>query len=336
MLRFTQFLKESDLQELDWNYGHPAGSTVKINEPGHPNHGKVGQVVRQMGHEHGVDVKSGSLSWHRTDKLQPVKEDLGAAAEKASTLSLVTGHVKEEGESPLASGHVNEDAGSIQTHNVAMKHGFVSQKVGDEQNTYRHPNGHFLSIDKNGEWSHHNSTKQPNGTFVATRVTKGFGSDKLSAHLTGVKESAIEMVRKYGSGAIGSPALDPDWKKTAGKIPDLYKGAIGPKDTSEGVASIGPNMPVRTGTPGRKDRKTLPYWMNDKPKEEKPILKTFDITKGDPLHVSRFSHLLNKEDISVDTARQVDPNEGKHSGRQAQKTRLTPHNPALQRDGWGS
>jgi len=61
-----------------WNgsYGHKIGGQVKINLPGHENHGKVGTIHRQQGVEYGVELPGNreKLHWHNAGDLQQVHE----------------------------------------------------------------------------------------------------------------------------------------------------------------------------------------------------------------------------------------------------------------------
>jgi len=75
MKSFKEYLAEVDFnmfQKTDFSYGHPKGSTVRINEPGHPNHGLEGRVLSQNGHSHGVEIGN-RVSWHNTKNLKQVK-----------------------------------------------------------------------------------------------------------------------------------------------------------------------------------------------------------------------------------------------------------------------
>lgn len=65
---FSDFIKEWDF-DPGKDTGHGQGQLVTINEPGHPNHGKRGRIVRHQGLESGVDVGSG-LSWHNRGNLK--------------------------------------------------------------------------------------------------------------------------------------------------------------------------------------------------------------------------------------------------------------------------
>ena len=71
MLNFTNFIKEWEFEPAN-DSGHPVGKTVKINQPGHANHGKTGRIVRHQGTDSLVDFGGGTNpSWH--NRLQHLK-----------------------------------------------------------------------------------------------------------------------------------------------------------------------------------------------------------------------------------------------------------------------
>ena len=70
VLNFSDFIKEWSF-EPGKDTGHAQGQMVQIHEPGHPNHGKQGRIVRHQGLESGVDVGTG-LSWHNRANLKRV------------------------------------------------------------------------------------------------------------------------------------------------------------------------------------------------------------------------------------------------------------------------
>jgi hypothetical protein len=257
MLRFIQFIKEM-VTEVDWSYGHPAGSSVKVNNPSHPEHGKVGKVIRQLGHEHGVDTGGGKLSWHRSDQLTPVKEQ-EVPAGKMGAYHEDTEKPKEE---PKLSFKLRADAALAAGKN---RHGLAIPEM--------------------------KMVPNPDG-----------GKPLLRPDDHGAKEKPKYFVH---------PHLNPDPKH----------------NVDEKVSSIGPGMFVRTGK-GPSKSKAIPYWLKKDLEPAKP--------KSDQITPVLPSTALKSEDIAGNVQHQIDPQEGKHSSRNAGKTRLTPHNPNQQRDGWPS
>ena len=72
MLNFADFIKE-------WEFGgsessHQIGARVRVNDPGHANHGKQGRILRHQGVDSLVDFGAGHQpSWHnRVGALKPV------------------------------------------------------------------------------------------------------------------------------------------------------------------------------------------------------------------------------------------------------------------------
>jgi hypothetical protein len=270
MLRFIQFIKEM-VNEVDWSYGHPAGSSVQVNNPSHADHGKTGRVIRQLGHEHGVDI-GGKLSWHRTDQLKPVKP-------------------VEEQEVPAGKmGQYHEDFNDdVPVNPRTTKPKLASAKDIEKmaQSLNNHPNSGLKPIKKVSEMK-----LVPSGDLKKKPL--------LRPNDHGDKDKPKYFVH---------PHLNPDPKH----------------NVDEGIASIGPNMFVKTGKTQGKSK--TPYFFpklapaKPKPEQITPVLP---------------SAALKSEDISGNVQRQIDPQEGKHSGRNAGRVRLTPHNPNQQRDGWPS
>lgn len=50
-------------------FGNHVGKRVTVNSPGHPMHGKTGNIIRQMGNESAVDFRGDSASWIKTEHL---------------------------------------------------------------------------------------------------------------------------------------------------------------------------------------------------------------------------------------------------------------------------
>jgi hypothetical protein len=273
MLRFVQFIKEM-VNEVDWSYGHPPGSSVKVNNPSHPDHAKTGKVVRQLGHEHGVDLGGGKLSWHRTDQLTPVRSE-----------------------------DFNDDVP-------------VNPRTTPPPKPKEEPKTSFK--------------QRADAALAAGKNRRGL--------------AIPEMVLEPNPKVSGKPLLRPADSKKPERVKYYAHPSLAPDPEpstitkNEGYASIGPNMTVKTGVD--KGKRKVPYFFpklapaahnQDKVSDMIPRKQRPDqVTPAIP------STALKSEDVAGNTARQLDPNEGKHSGRGAGKTRLTPHNPNMQRDGWGA
>ena len=53
-------------------FGNHTGKRVQVNQPGHPQHGQTGTVIRQIGNESAVDFKGDSASWIKSENLHEV------------------------------------------------------------------------------------------------------------------------------------------------------------------------------------------------------------------------------------------------------------------------